>query len=77
MKEQEQIQHYFFNVVQINKNIYSIRTDWSEFKMVVDQVNGIGIYLMCPSGVLIKKYNHTKVEMGLNWIIKHHTNFLN
>ena len=67
---------YFFNVTRINKKLYSIYTDYNEFQMVVDEVKGIGIYLMCPSGALLQTYKHTKVEMGLNWIIKNYTNFV-
>lgn len=68
-------QQYIFNVTRINKNLYGIKTTYNEFQMKVDAVKGIGIYLMCPSGTLIKQYRHTKIEMGLNWIIKNYTNF--
>lgn len=68
---------YYMNTVKIKEGLFSVRTNYNEFQILSDVNKGIGIYLMCPSGSLIKTYKHQKIEMALNWIMKNYTNFQN
>ena len=67
---------YFFNTTKVNAKLYYVKTNYNEFQIMLDENKGIGIYMMCDTGILIKQYNHLKIETAFNYLMKKYTNFV-
>lgn len=59
-----------FNITKVKSNLYRIKTTYNEFELILDENKGIGVYMICDKGILIKQYHHLKIEVALNFLIK-------
>jgi hypothetical protein len=67
----------FFNITKQNDNLIRVKTQWNELEIHIDKDKGIGIYLMCDKGVLIKQYHHTNIKTAINYLLNNYSNFIN
>jgi len=60
-----------FKIIKIKTDLFIVKTIYNEFQIIVDKVNGVAIYMMAEErGYLIKKYQHQKIDVALNYLIK-------
>lgn len=62
---------HFFNVRKHSDNTYLVDTKFNKYELKVDEVKGIGIYLITDEsgcGILIKSMKHTHIEKAIIYL---------